>query len=206
MLDTQQDKNTPRIYRLLTISTLTNPDTATALLVWNNGVTSSFSFHPCSSCPPGAARSNSCSRKNYNSTNPEFLSLILKYYPFLLPVQPQYAINYLQFNLLISSALTCFLGHFLSPWFRVLKAEPTNFYSPCKVPAPMPPPFHKAFLTLPSRKLFPLGDQLGFLLLMVPPAVLPQAQQHQRPPEHPWLLQPMGHLGFLCCVYESATN
>lgn len=76
---------------------------------------------------------------------PEFLSLTATYYPSPLSAQPQWTINYLQSNLLISSALTCFLGHFLSPWLHVLKAEPMNSYSSCKTPAPMAP-FPQRFL------------------------------------------------------------
>lgn len=88
---------------------------------------------------------------------PEFLSLTPTYYPSPLSAQPQWTINYLQSNLLISSALTCFLGHFLSPWLHVLKAEPMNSYSSCKTPTPMAPLSTKLSLTRPSRILsFPI--------------------------------------------------
>lgn len=111
---------------------------------------------------------------------PEFLSLTPTYYPSPLSAQPQWTINYLQSNLLISSALTCFLGHFLSPWLHVLKAEPMNSYSSCKTPTPMAPPFHKAFSDPPKQNSqFPHLGRSSFCLalsrLSVPSPILLQS-------------------------------
>lgn len=87
---------------------------------------------------------------------PEFLILSPKCYPSPLPAQPQCAINYSQSNVLISSTLTCFLGHFLALCLYVLKAEPTNSYSSYKAQAPMSQ-FHKALFDFPKTELcFPL--------------------------------------------------
>lgn len=104
--------------------------------------------------PATAAISSLYYRENSNPLKPKFLSLTPKCYPTPLPAQPQWAVTYLQSNLLMSS---WFSGSFLISLAPRFEGRASELLFILQSPNSNAPFSMKLSLTFPSRVLsFPL--------------------------------------------------